>query len=550
MALTINTPPKSTSERLIQLVGRVNNGEIKIPKFQRGFVWKRDDVLKLLESVFQGYPIGSLLFWRTEQKLKDEKDIEGFTLPSTLEKYPTNYVLDGQQRLTTIYGVLSYNGPIDQPHILNVVYDLRKKEIRHRQPSDNQWCLPLSLMPPEEFVRYNQFQQSLASLPDANNLNIEALRVTNTFREYEIPVVTLTEKTLEEVCPIFERINSTGTKLTVYDLMVAATFSEDFDLNDEVQELRRSLQERSFRISGDSILRTLSVVSGQSVKRKAILALRDIPSHKLRDYLKITRRALEKAIDFLRMEVNVISSDFLPYEAQLTILSKLFSISKDYLTPDQRSSLRSWFWLSSFHERYRGASDNIIDRDVERCDHFLKGGPFIPIRKVEHDDLKEKTFRRRTAITHAYVALLATSRPIGIVDAAKVDIEGSLSWENQREFHHIFPKGYLATGSDILRELQNDISNIMLLPSGANKQISLEKPSSYMTKLRDRHGADQFDEILATNLIPPLEDSGLLIDDFEYFLSVRLEMIVNKINELSINGLLSDGDTQNLQPFI
>ena len=113
MPVTINTPPKAEPERLSRLVERVNAGEIKIPKFQRGFVWQRSQVLSLLESILQGYPIGSLLFWRTESRLKSERDIQGFALPPTPDKYPTNYVLDGQQRLTSIYGVLGYRGATD-----------------------------------------------------------------------------------------------------------------------------------------------------------------------------------------------------------------------------------------------------------------------------------------------------------------------------------------------------------------------------------------------------------------------------------------------------
>jgi len=510
----------------------VNAGEVKIPKFQRGFVWQKSDVLALLESLLQGYPIGSLLFWRTEQKLKSERDIQGFSLPPTPDKYPTNYVLDGQQRLTTIYGVLSYKGSPDQPHILSVAYDLRKKELRHRQPRDPQWCLPLNVM--FDFARFNQFQQSLTALPDGNELNDEALRVNETLREYQVPVVTLTERTLDEVCPIFERINSTGTKLTVYDLMVAATFSEDFDLNEEVKALGQAVERRNFCIDGDCILRTVSALRGKSVKKKAILALRDIPPSELREDLTTTRKAMEKAIDFLRTEVGVVSSDFLPYEAQLTVLSKVFSLCEDPLAPEQRARLRTWFWLSSFHERYRGASDSVLDGDIDLCLPFLGGTDPLspPLKKVEPDDLKGRDFRKGTAVTHAYVALLATCHPCGIVDGAPVDVEGSLSWENQREFHHIFPKGYLATCPEKDRQRQSDLANIMLLPSGPNKQISSEKPSVYMSRIKQQHGP-AFDKILASNLIPPLEDSGLLIDDFEYFLAVRLEMIVDKIGYLA-----------------
>lgn len=527
MAVTITSPPKAEPERLIRLVERVNAGEIKIPKFQRGFVWQKPDVLNLLESLLQGYPIGSLLFWRTEQKLKSERDIHGFSLPPTPDKYPTNYVLDGQQRLTTIFGVLSYRGEVG--HIFSVVYDLRQKELRHRQPTDPPWCLPLNVM--FDFARFNQFQQSLTSLDDADALNSEALRVNETFREYQVPVVTLTERTLDEVCPIFERINSTGRKLTVYDLMVAATYSVNFDLNDEVQELVRSLGRKNFPVDNDSVLRTLSALRGKSVKRKAILALRDLQPHQLREHLTETREAMEKAIDFLRVEVGVVSSDFLPYEAQLTVLCRIFQLKEGSITSEQRRGLRSWFWLSSFHERYRGASDSLLDEDIGRCQPFLtSGSPLTPLKRVEEDELREKEFRKGTAVTHAFIALLAASRPRGLLDGAPIDVEGSLSWENQREFHHIFPKGYLATCSKEHRDRQSEIANIMILPSGSNKLISSEKPSVYMARLKERHG-EEFDKILNSNLIPPLEDSGLLLDDFDYFLSVRREVVVNCIQK-------------------
>jgi hypothetical protein len=301
-----------------------------------------------------------------------------------------------------------------------------------------------------------------------------------------------------------------------------------------VQALAKSLEPRSFRIDGDCILRTLSAVCGKSVKKKGILALRDLPRPELRENLTATRKALERAIDFLRAEVGVVSSDFLPYEAQLTVLGKIFSLRKDPLTPEQRAAPRGWFWLSSFQERYRGASDSDLDGDIERCQPFLGGsGALLPLRKVDENDLKGKEFRKGTAITHAYIALLATCHPQGLWDGAPIDVEGLLAWENQREFHHIFPKGYLATSSEELRNRHSDIANIMLLPSGSNKQISSERPSVYMARLKEQHGPAALDGILASNLIPPLEDSGLLLDDFEYFLAVRLELIVKRINEFT-----------------
>lgn len=533
MTVRINTPPDALSVRLKRLVERLEAGEIKIPKFQRKFIWSKGMVLELLESLLQGYPIGSLLFWRTESnRFNVERDIEGFTLPPTPEKFPTDYVLDGQQRLTTVFGALRYDKP-DEPHILNVVYDLRQKELHHHQTTDPAWFLPLNII--FNVTKFNRFQHSIENLPDYADLDAEALRVSEAFQEYSVPVVTVLNRSLEEVCPIFERINSTGRKLTVYDLMVAATFDDKFDLNDEVEILDKAIAKKSYVMAGDSILRTVSAIRGKTVKKADILALRKVPRPELRDNIVTARKALEKAIDFLSTEVGVVSSDFLPYEAQLTVLGRAFHLTSGTpLTPEQRALLRDWYWLSSFRERYRGASDNILDGDLKNCEDFAKNErPIIPVRRLELIDLTNREFRSASALTHAYVTLLAVCQPLSLLDGAPVDVGGSLSWENQREFHHIFPKGYLATRSDEDRKRQNDIANLMILPSMPNKDISKEPPSEYMARLRDIHGAARFDEILASNLIPALEYSGLLTNDLGWFLDVRTEMIVEKVNELA-----------------
>ena len=111
--------PKPDGERIKRLMERVENGDIKIPKFQRQFVWKQKDVIDLLDSLFKGFPIGSLLFWRTMTKINGEKNIGGYNLTNTPESYPTNYVLDGQQRLTTIFSI--FNNKVDLPGIEEVL---------------------------------------------------------------------------------------------------------------------------------------------------------------------------------------------------------------------------------------------------------------------------------------------------------------------------------------------------------------------------------------------------------------------------------------------
>ena len=120
--------PKPEVERIYKLVERIDDGDIKIPKFQRGFIWTEDQILYILESIYHGYPIGSLLFWLTKTPMREERNLGDFELPSTPEQYPRNYVLDGQQRLTSIYGVLKWKKP-ETADKLNVYFDLEQGKI-------------------------------------------------------------------------------------------------------------------------------------------------------------------------------------------------------------------------------------------------------------------------------------------------------------------------------------------------------------------------------------------------------------------------------------
>jgi uncharacterized protein with ParB-like and HNH nuclease domain len=96
-----------SNPRIASLLSDVTKGNIKIPVFQREFVWNDEQIMSLLDSIYRGYPVGSLLLWSTKERLRHERNVGGFRLPDTPEDFPVNYVLDGQQRLTTLYGVFN-----------------------------------------------------------------------------------------------------------------------------------------------------------------------------------------------------------------------------------------------------------------------------------------------------------------------------------------------------------------------------------------------------------------------------------------------------------
>jgi uncharacterized protein with ParB-like and HNH nuclease domain len=96
-----------TAEKIDRLINRINSGDIRIPAFQRAYVWKQNQILDLLDSIVKNYPIGSVLLWNTVERLKHTRNIAGYKIPDNAIEYPVNYVLDGQQRISSIYATFS-----------------------------------------------------------------------------------------------------------------------------------------------------------------------------------------------------------------------------------------------------------------------------------------------------------------------------------------------------------------------------------------------------------------------------------------------------------
>ncbi|WP_280175154.1 DUF262 domain-containing protein [Micromonospora cremea] len=210
--------PKPTSERIEQLAQRVLIGDIILPEFQRPFVWKRRQILELVDSIYRNYPIGSMLVWESHQKLASKRSIADLEVARRGETYPVNYLLDGQQRLSTICGVL-YWEPSDPNSVWNVYFDLKAGKFHHAGSEED---LPLHQIPLRRLADPADYFRRLASLDD-QRLRDTADLLFNRFKDYQVPLVTLGDMSINDVAPVFERINSTGTRLTIYDLMRAAT---------------------------------------------------------------------------------------------------------------------------------------------------------------------------------------------------------------------------------------------------------------------------------------------------------------------------------------
>lgn len=530
MSVNIASRLSTGTAYLSDLITGIDQGEIKVPQFQRKFIWSEEQAMRLLDSIANNYPIGSLLFWKTPNKLATERDIGEFKLPKTDDITPTDYVLDGQQRLTAIYSCLGAAGKLEG---FQASYDLVKENFVKTPPKYSGEIFPLRAT--YDTTSLLDFRSGLVSHPNGAILQKRLDSLLRVIIGYKLPVVTLKDLTVEEVCPIFERINSSGTRLSTYDLMVAATWRKDFDLNQETRKISDALEPKGFGdIDGDTILKCLSAIHFSNVKKEDILALRKLSKEDMDSLVEDTRKSLLKTVDFLSTEFGIYSWDFLPYEAYAVILSKIFSHTPSFSASELRRA-RQWFWRSSFNERYRGASDNFITKDLTAVVDFVKKDDrrTISLGTLPSEDiLKTVVFRSNNSRSRAFILLLSGNNPRNITNGMVIDTKNALSEFNKKQFHHIFPKAWLRKNS--IKDEENTIVNICILTASENNKISDTDPHNYIPYYLGELGTEA-DQMMSSNLLPPKDTLDYSNVSYQDFINARSHIIHTAMERL-ING--------------
>jgi hypothetical protein len=512
-----------------QLIADIKRGEIKIPQFQRKFIWRDEQALELLDSVANRYPIGSILLWKTVEKLYAARDIGNFQLPATDDITPTNYVLDGQQRLTVIYSCLGA-GESDGGYAAG--YDLSNETfVELKAGTGKPEIFPLrKIFNTTSLLNY---RTSLLALPNSGLLQERLDGLIAAFTQYRLPVVTLKELTIEEVCPIFERINSSGTRLSTYDLMVAATWAEDFDLNEKVSTILSSIEAKGYgNTERSTVLKAISAIKHDSIQDKSLRALRKLSTADMDALAARAESALKHAVDALNTQFRVHSWDFLSYEAVLLITTYVFR-DTNHLTADQSARLRQWFWRSSFGERYKVGGENFVSRDLEAVRSFVLDGDgdgeqFGAIPKPA--EWGKMQFKSNVSRTRAFILALAAAAPRNLSNGLLIDVEYALSSYNKKEYHHVYPRAFLkAIG---VGDGANVLGNFIMLTSGTNKAISDRPPKTYLPSLISELGP-RADSVFASNLLPLPSVFNYAIADYDDFLAARGELLTAHAESLA-----------------
>lgn len=527
---SIKRDPKPSVERVENLAQRIVDGDILLPKFQRDFVWSRSQILELFDSISKNYPIGSILLWLSKQKLRSEKHIADLPVADRAEEYPVNYLLDGQQRLSTICGALFWSSKEGDPDsVWNIVYDLRAKTFVHLSSLDD---------PPLHQIRLNKIPNAAAyfgqvasikglEAKDADALATEAERLFALFKDYSIASVTLHDMPIEDVAPIFERINSTGTKLTIVDLMRAATWSSEFDLVEAIEkDILDELAERNFAdVDRKAVLRAISAAAGGGFSVDSIDNLRKLSAEELHAASAATTSSFKLAVDFLKYQIGAPNADIIPYANQIVVLAELYRrIPAPNAT--QLTEIRNWFWRTTFSGYFSGWNTGQMSSDLGAIKDFSEGecGEIVvSVTKPSSNIWISRTFRSNNAHSKMLGLMLSLRGALDLVSGQKVGLEKALAWQNQREYHHIFPQAFLKDRGVPANRI-NSLANFALLSSTSNKKISDRKPSEYIQECMDGHKG-KFDEIANANFLSEAAVEYALADDYDSFLRERAQTL-------------------------
>jgi hypothetical protein len=354
----------------------------------------------------------------------------------------------------------------------------------------------------------------------------DAQGLASQFLNYEVPVVTIENRSRGDVGIIFERINNTGTKLSALDLMTAWTWTDDFHLLESCTLLLESLNEKGFgSIQHKTLLQIISAVIQDTTVNKNILNLK---GEQIRDNWERIETTIQKAIDFLSTDIGCQHIDFLPFTQQLIPIIKFFDLLSRP-TSEQLKVLRQYFWKTSFSNRYSTGQTNAkMDSDIERLKELASGAVDIfgdYQYTVTENILKNTKFSKANPITRAFLLLVAKQNPKDLLKNQKIDIGKSLSQYNRKEYHHVFPQAFLKK-----RGVSDDnifcVLNFCFLSSDSNKLISKKSPSDYFFNLIPEN---DFNEILTSNLLP-IKKTIYENNDYDLFKERRANELLTKLD--------------------
>jgi len=381
--------PKPDSKKYSDLISEIQKGIIKIPKFQREFVWSIDKTAKLLDSILKGYPIGTFILWQTDERINDIKNVGNLEIPATPDGTKVQYVLDGQQRITSLFA--AYLGAEIQKTGEKKITDYTKIYVDlEKDIHDNDEQVITTEPSGEKFLSLNDvmnfsFSKARALSETFTEEELDLIDAYSTsFKTYEFSTVVLRKEDIGSAIEVFTRINTGGQTLTLFEIMSAKTYDEEqgFDMQSNWEELVQELKNIQYEgVSSTTVLSLLSLILSRTkeCKRQTILGLN---KQEIIDNWDMAISAIKDSIDYFRTTYRIPVSQILPYDSLLVPFAYFFFKKGDKPDAAQRKYLEEFFWRMSLSYRYSSSSESKLAQDTKRIDLILEG------QRPNYDDVK------------------------------------------------------------------------------------------------------------------------------------------------------------------
>ena len=580
----------STKLPLKDLLKDIVNGKIQLPDFQRGWVWDDEHVRSLLVSLGRSFPVGAVMLLETGGAVRfqvrpvENVPLEGLDAPEKL-------ILDGQQRLTTLTQVLKLSGPVktttekgkpvDRYYYIHIPTALAGPDRlddaiiatdgTRQQRSDFGRKVDLDLSTRQLECQQLYFPcaeilEAMDWLQDLYQHNAEAVpqffefkkKVLDAYNEYQIPLIVLKKETSKEaVCLVFEKVNTGGVPLSVFELVTATYAADGYNLRDDwFGSTQRKVASRKGRLAQEPVLRSVEntdflqavtmlhtldkrradlaagksgkQVTPVSAKRASVL---ELPLEAYQRWADAVEQGFLRAARFLRRECVTVTRE-LPYRTQLAPLAAVLATigAERWLEPRIYQKLAQWYWCGVLGELYGGAVETRMANDVEELLAWIDADGTPPRTIGDAAFQIDRLASLSSRLSAAYKGINVLVLREGAQDLFwKSRIRDLAADEIALDIHHIFPQDWCEK-QGIPRRRYDSIINKTPISYKANRMIGGVAPSTYLTALQ-AHKQVQLDDagmdkLLASHRIPV---EALRKDDFESFYSQRQQALLELI---------------------
>jgi hypothetical protein len=521
---------------LRSLLEDVQRGHIRVPRFQRPFVWTDDQRLELLRSIRDNMPIGSLLIWRTIVfKLASFNSVGPHSIPPIVDKAPATgwqYLLDGHQRVSTLLGLLlspqdyasledlelAADGEFEEID-WDIQYDLIEQNFvfakNLKKKNSKRPLLPLWTLLDGRLV--NKHMREIRRIGanekwTESNIDIweeRADQLSYRFQQCRIPIVVMVTDDLDLAAKTFQRINSLGTPMDESHLVSALTWRSDFDLRETIKSLRDRLPKGWRKLDDALFLQVCKGLAGLDVTKAAQTELVNVIKSNY-EILDKAGSGIERSVRILEKHANVFSPYLLPYSLQLVLMAaELADIEEDDI-PEH--DIMDWFWRTSWSEVFASATYRIVKSEQANLKYAIHASPNVD---WDRPQVIPDRFDFRSARVRLFI--LRLSKMEGLVD----------------------PYGHPFSGEKLLKSYERDAlvklftaprgasTRLKRLLQGAGNRFFIDPETASVFRERLKYGPDYDIDDLSSHFIDEEMVSILRKGNLELFLELRSERMEN-----------------------